>query len=88
MFLQGKNTFIRAKVIGKKLNCGSGYGMEVPVNYRFHGHGKLIRWFIKRINAIKNKLESKVVKCLKQSDTVTQALRRYSSQRAKIYRKA
>ena len=47
------------------MNRGSGYGMEVPVNYRFHDHEKLIKWFIKKIDAIKNKLENKVVKCLK-----------------------
>ena len=61
MFLKVQNTSIRAKVIGKRLNGRGGYGMEVPVNYRFDGHEKLIKWFIKKIGAIKNKLENKVV---------------------------
>ena len=65
MFLKVPNTSIEVQVIVKRLNRGGGYGLEIPVIYRFHGKEKLVNWLIKKIEAIKTELECKVSKCLK-----------------------
>ena len=65
LFLRVPNTSITAQVSGKRLNRGGGYGLEIPVIYRFHGQEKLINWIVKKIEAIKSELDCKVSKCLK-----------------------
>ena len=40
MFLTLPNTTIEAEVVGKRLNRGGGYGLEIPVIYRFYGKEK------------------------------------------------
>ena len=65
MFLKAPNTSIEVQVAGKRLNCGGGYGLEISVIYRFHGHEKLVNWLIKKFEAVKKELECKVPKCLK-----------------------
>ena len=65
LFLKVPNTSITAEVVGKRLNRGGGYGLEIPVMYRFHGPEKLINWLGKKIKAVKSDLYCKVVKCLK-----------------------
>ena len=42
-----------------------GYGLEIPVTYRFYGQEKLVNWLIKKIQAVNKELECKVSKCLK-----------------------
>ena len=57
---------IRCKVIGKFVNRGAGYGLEIPVQYRFIGCEKAVEWadnnffffFFEKIN-------KKVRKCVK-----------------------
>ena len=65
MFLKVPNTSIEFQVIGKRLNRGGGYGLEIPVIYHFYGQEKLVNWLIKKIEAVKKELEYKVSKCLK-----------------------
>ena len=65
MFLKAPNTSIEVQVAGKRLNCGGGYGLEIPVIYRFYDQKKLMNWSIKKIEAVKKELECKVAKCLK-----------------------
>ena len=65
LFLKVPNTSITAEVVGERLNCGGGYGLEIPVMYCFHGPEKLINWLGKKIKAVKSDLYCKVVKCLK-----------------------
>ena len=65
LFLKVPNTSITAQVSGKRLNRGGGYGLEIPVIYRFHGQEKLINWIVKKIEAIKSEPDCKVSKCLK-----------------------
>ena len=62
MFLKVPNTSIEFQVIGKRLNRGGGYGLEI---YHFYGQEKLVNWLIKKIEAVKKELEYKVSKCLK-----------------------
>ena len=48
---------IEVQVVGKKLNGGEGYGLEIPVIFCFYGQEKLINWLIKKIEAVKKELE-------------------------------
>ena len=59
------NTSIEVQVVGKRLNHGGGYGLEIPVIYCFYGQEKLVNWLIKKTEAVKKELECKVSKCLK-----------------------
>ena len=65
LFLKVPNTSITAEVVGERLNRGGGYGLEIPVMYRFHGPEKLINWLGKKIKSIRSDWHGKVVKCLK-----------------------
>ena len=40
MFLKVPNTSIEVEVVGKRMNRGGGYGLEIPVVYRFNGPEK------------------------------------------------
>ena len=37
-FLSQPKTSIRARVLGKRVNRGAGYGLEIPVCFIFQGH--------------------------------------------------
>ena len=65
LFLKVPNTSITTKVVGKRLNRGGGYGLEIPVMYRFYGPEKLINWLGKKLKAVQSDLYGKVVECLK-----------------------
>ena len=43
-FLTLPNSTIKCTVIGKRLNNGAGYGVEIPVNFKFLGPAKAIQW--------------------------------------------
>ena len=64
-FLKVPNTSIEVQVVGKRLNRGGGYGLEIPVIYRFYGQEKLVNRLIKKTEAVKKELECKLSKCLK-----------------------
>ena len=59
------NTSIKVEVVGKRVNRGDGYGLEIPVAYRLNGPEKLVKWLIKKIEAVRKELDCKVSKCLK-----------------------
>ena len=59
------NTSIEVQVVGKRLNRGGGYGLEIPVIYRFYGQETLVNWLIKKTETVKKELECKVSKCMK-----------------------
>ena len=40
----------RCIVRGKSVNRGAGYGLEIPVQYRFIGAEKAVEWAEKNIN--------------------------------------
>ena len=65
MFLTLPNTTIEAEVVGQRLNRGGGYGLEIPVIYRFYGKEKTIMWLTKKLKAINDELQCKISKCLK-----------------------
>ena len=64
LFLKVPNISITAEVVGKRLNRGGGYGLEIPVMYRLRPE-KLINWLGKKIKAVKSDFYGKVVKGLK-----------------------
>ena len=55
--LKVPNTLIEVQVVGKRLNLGGGYGLEIPVIYRFYGQEKLVNWLIKKTEAVKKELK-------------------------------
>ena len=65
MFLKVPNTSIEVEVVGKRLNRGGGYGLEISVIYRFYDQENLANRLIKKIEAVKAELECKISKCLK-----------------------
>ena len=58
------NCAIRCKVIGKFVNRGAGYGFEIPVQYRFIGAEKAVKWTENNIYFFV-KINKKVRKCVK-----------------------
>ena len=48
-FMKIPKCTIRCKVTGKRVNCGAGYGLEIPVQYRFIGAEKAVEWAEKNI---------------------------------------
>ena len=43
-FLKIPNCTIGCKVTGKRVNHGAGYGLEIPVQYKFIGAEKAVEW--------------------------------------------
>ena len=43
-FMKIPNCTIGCKVTGKRVNRGAGYGLEIPVQYRFIGAEKAVEW--------------------------------------------
>ena len=48
-FMKIPNCTIGCIVIGKRVNRGAGYGLEIPVQYRFIGAEKAVQWAKKNI---------------------------------------
>ena len=65
MFLTILNTSIEVQVVGKIVNRGGGYWLEIPVIYRFFGAERLVKWLDKKISTVKNELMYQTAKCLK-----------------------
>ena len=53
VFLMISFTSIEVEVVDKRLNRGGGYGLEIPVKYRFYGQGKIVQWLTKRLETVK-----------------------------------
>ena len=48
-FMKIRNCTIGCKVTGKRVNRGAGYGVKIPVQYRFIGAEKAVEWAEKNI---------------------------------------
>ena len=48
-FMKIPNCTIECKATGKRVNRGAGYGLEIPVQYRFIGAEKAVEWAKKNI---------------------------------------
>ena len=65
MFLTLPQTSLQAEVDGKRVNRGGGNGLEIPVNYRFMGPSKALKWLLKKIEKAEKELNDCINKCLK-----------------------
>ena len=51
-FLKFLNHHIRIIVTGKRVNRGIGLGLEIPIDYFFHGDNRILKWFKKSIERL------------------------------------
>ena len=65
MFLTLPHTSIQTEVVGKRINRGGGYGLEIPVRYNFKGPSKGLKWLLKKIKKVEKELNDCTKKCLK-----------------------
>ena len=52
-FLTLPNCTIKCTVIGKRVNHGAGFGLEIPINFKFLGAAEVIQWAenaLKKVN--------------------------------------
>ena len=56
---------LNIEMTGKRVNCGAGYGLEIPANFYFYGPENAIVWIRSKITNIEKKLSQNVNRCLK-----------------------
>ena len=56
---------ISAIATSKRVNCGAGGGLEIPVEYRFFEYKKTVIWVKMQIEKIENNVNDKVNKFMK-----------------------
>ena len=54
-------TPIEIEVVGKRLNHGRGYGLEIPIKYRFYSQEKIVQWLTKKLGTIKKSYNTKLL---------------------------
>ena len=59
------NCTIGCKGTGKHVNCGAGYGLEIPVQYIFIGAERAVEWAQKNRKKVFEDINRKVNKCVK-----------------------
>ena len=64
-FMKIPNCTIGSKVTGKRVNRGTSYVLEIPVQYRFTGAEKVVEWAEKNIKKVFENINKKVNKCVK-----------------------
>ena len=64
-FIKIPNCITSCKITGKRVNRGAGYGLEIPVQYRFIGTKKAVEWAEKRIQKVLENIDKKFSKCVK-----------------------
>ena len=64
-FMKIPNCTIGCKVTGKRVNRGAGYGLEIPVQYRFIDAEKAVEWAEKNIKKVFENINKKVNRCVK-----------------------
>ena len=64
-FLTVPNYTIKCTVIGKRVNHGAGYGLEIPVNFKFLGPAKAIQWAENAVKKIIQNIDQRVKHCKK-----------------------
>ena len=52
LFMRLPGCSILCKVTGKRVNRGAGYGLEIPVSYKFVGADKAVDWVEEKIKKI------------------------------------
>ena len=64
-FLTLPNCTIKCIVIGKRVNHGAGYGLEIPVNFKFRGPTKATQWAENAVKTVIQNIEQRVKHCKK-----------------------
>ena len=64
-YLSLPKTSIRARALGKRVNRGTGYGLEIPVCFIFQGHITEIAWIKKKIEDAEKMAQSHFEKYMK-----------------------
>ena len=64
-FMKIPKCTIRCKLTWKRVNRGAGYGLEIPVQYRFIGAEKAVEWAKKNIKKVFENINKKVNKYVK-----------------------
>ena len=66
-FLSLPNHSIRVKCVkGKKIiNGGVGYGLQIPVEYKFYGNEKAIQWAKGTLDGVDGNVKKKSLKMFK-----------------------
>ena len=59
------NCTMTCTVIGKHVNHGSGYGLEIPVNFKFFGSAKAIQWSENAVKKVIQNIDQRVKHCKK-----------------------
>ena len=63
-FIKIPNCTIGFKITGKRVSRNVGYGLEIPVQYRFIGAKKAIEWVEKNIKKVFECINKKANKCV------------------------
>ena len=58
-FLTLPNYSIRVCVKGKRIDCGVGYGLEIPAEYIFYGNEKVIQWAKRTLDGVDRNFKKK-----------------------------
>ena len=64
-FLTLPNCTIKCTVIGKRVNHGAGYGLEISVNSKFLGAAKAIQWAENAVKTVIQNIEQRAKHCKK-----------------------
>ena len=56
---------IRVRAKGKRINCGVGYGVEIPAEYIFYGNEKAVQWIKRTLDGVEGNVKKKVLRYLK-----------------------
>ena len=64
LFLTLPGSFLEAKVTGKRINRGGGYGLDVPRKYRISGQEKAVDWIKRKVTTFLQEHSLGVNKCL------------------------
>ena len=64
-FLKFPNHHITVVGTGNRVNRGISLGIEIPVDYIFHGDNQVIGWFKKSIEKLDKSNDVKAEKCMK-----------------------
>ena len=56
---------IRERAKGKRINCGVGYGVEIPAEYIFYGNEKAVQWIKRTLDGVEGNVKKKVLRYLK-----------------------
>ena len=64
-FLTLRNCTIKCTVIGKRVNHGAGFGLEIPINFKFLGAAEVIQWAENALKNVNQNIDQRTNHCKK-----------------------